>query len=327
MKSLALEELVQKFGIHPVFMSRYFERNAERRFAAQVLEFMLWRRGRFISPHLKEKTLHQFLIEEIENFYEKGQINLPQIQFAVTTRCNLRCRNCNAYIPYFGKATPHIDLTPEDFARDMAALAGAANTSRRFELQGGEPLLNVRFAEILAIAAASAFVSVVEIISNGTLVPGSEVLRVAEQYKHKVYFHISNYSANAALAPKLRHDALFAVLKEHGIKYQMSANFTWSREVPLAGRDADDSRVKALFALCWLKRALKVKNGRIAICPKASSGYELGMADSSFAGEVVDLRGGGDIRQKMIDFYHQEFFEACRACVRLEEEVVPAEQW
>jgi hypothetical protein len=94
----------------------------------------------------------------------------------------------------------------------------------------------------------------------------------------------------------------------------------------LDGKDGNDGRVKRRFADCWLKRTLEVKNGRTAICPKASSGYELGMADASGAGEVVDLRGDGDLRQALIDFYHKEFFEACRACLRIDEEVMPAEQ-
>jgi len=321
-----LEEKIRECGIAPVFMSRYFERNVERRFAAQVLAFMLWKRGKFIPPHLKQQTLQQFLMEEIENFYARGQLNLPQIQFAVTTRCTLRCLNCNAYTPYFGSTRPHIDLAPEDFARDMAALAGAVHTIRRFMLLGGEPLLHAEFAEILATAAAHDVVDVVEIVTNGTVVPDEAVLRTAEKYKHKVYFHVSNYSVNAALASRLRHEALFAALKEHDLRRQISSNPSWSKEIPLAGRNDDDSQVKSMFASCWLKRTPEVKNGRMAICPKASSGYELGMADASRAGEVVDLRGGG-LRQKMIDFYHREFFEACRACVRIDEEVMPAEQY
>jgi hypothetical protein len=320
------EELVRRYGIHPVFMSRYFERNAERRFAAQVLEFMLWRRGGFIPPHLKEKTQQRFLREEIENFYENGLVNLPQIQFAVTTRCTLHCRNCNAYIPHFGRAVPHIDLAPEDFARDLAALAGVVASVRRFMLLGGEPLLHPEFPEILAVAASVGGIGVVEIVTNGTVVPSPDVLRIAEEYKAKVYFHISNYSINPAVRPRLKHEAVFGALKKHGIKYQISPNPSWLREVPLAGRNGDDSQVKTMFSFCWLKRTLEVKNGRIAVCPKASSGYELGMVDGSSTGEVVDLRGNGDIRQKLIDFYHREFFEACRGCVRIDEEVMPAEQ-
>jgi hypothetical protein len=320
------DELTQQFNIHPVFMSRYFERNVERRFAAQMLEFMLWRRGKFIPPQLKEKMQQQFLREELEDFYEKGKLNLPQLQFAVTTRCSLRCRNCNAYMPYFGKTAPHVELAPEDFARDLATLGKVVGTIRRFMLLGGEPLLHTRFAEILAASASQSFVSIVEIVTNGTMPPSEDVLHVAEQYRDKVYFHISNYSVNPALASRLRHEAVFEALKGHGIRYQMSPSPSWLKEVPLAEKDNDDGRVKSMFADCWLKRTLEVKNGKIAICPKASSGYELGMADDSCAGEVVDLHGGGDIRQKLIDFYHREFFEACRGCVRINEEVLPAEQ-
>lgn len=318
--------LVEQQDIDPVFMSRYFERNAERRYASQMLEFMLWRRGKFIPPSLREKTRQQFLAEEISAFYEKGKLNLPQLQFSVTTRCTLRCKNCNAYIPFFGKSAPHVELDVEDFERDMSVLAGVVSTIRRFMLLGGEPLVHPAFHQILAVAAAHDMVGVVEVVTNGTLVPSPELLRIAEEYKHKVYFHISNYSVNSALSPRLKHDTIFAALKERNIKYQMSPALSWVKETPLSEQHCDLDQVKNMFADCWMKRTLEVKNGKIAICPKASSGYELGMANSSAVGEVVDLRGGGDIRGKLIAFYHRDFFEVCRGCVRIDEEVLPAEQ-
>lgn len=323
---MEIEALKKKYAISEPFFTRYFERNAEMRLGLQQLEFMLWKRGHFILPPKKKLMEKVFLLEEIENFYTRRQINLPQLQFAVTTRCTLRCKNCNAYSPRFGHGTPHVELAPEDFARDLHTLEGAVSSVRRFMLLGGEPLAYSRFAEILELAAASPLFSIVEVVTNGTLLPSEEVLRVAAAHRDKVYFHVSNYAVNPALLPRLRHEELFACLKERAISYQMARDLVWTAEPPLSAAPAAPEQTRKNFGECWMKRTLEVKNGRIAICPKASSAYELGMIPADAPGEVVDLRGGSDVWEQLADFYSRPYFEVCRHCVRPEGDVMPAEQ-
>ncbi|WP_165078572.1 MULTISPECIES: radical SAM protein [unclassified Desulfovibrio] len=323
---MEIEALKKKYAIPQPFFSRYFERNAEMRLGLHQLEFMLWKRGHFIPPPKKKLMEKTFLQEEIENFYIRRQINLPQLQFAVTTRCTLRCKNCNAYSPRFGHGTPHVELAPEDFARDLRALEGAVNSVRRFMLLGGEPLAYGRFAEILALAAASPLFRVVEVVTNGTLPPSEAVLRVAAAHRDKIYFHVSNYAVNPALLPRLRHEELFACLKERAIPHQMARDVAWSAEPPMSPTAADPEPTRKNFGLCWMKRTLEAKNGRIAVCPKASSAYELGMVPAAAPGEVVDLRGPSDVWEQFAEFYSRPYFEVCRHCVRPEGDVMPAEQ-
>lgn len=308
-----------------LFHSRYFERNAEQRLLSQLLEFMLWRRGKFLLPTQRDTAYRAYLDEERNNF-AKGHINLPQLQFLLTTRCSLRCANCNAYMPYFGgSGAPHWDLSLEDFRQDLAALEGAVHSIRRFMFIGGEPLLHPALASMLEIAAASPIVDVIEVITNGTLVPRADVLEVAERLKDRVYFHISNYAGNPQLRKLLKHEALQAALKEHGIRWQMAPEVTWYREQPLSGCHSEED-TRQLFSSCWLKRCLQVMDGKIAVCPKASSAYALGMADVGCVGEVVDLRHEGNLREALLAFYSRDFFQVCRSCTRLDEKVLPAEQ-
>lgn len=317
---------ITRENIPPQFLSRYFEKNAEQRSLMQVLEFMLWRRGRMILPPHRARVMQEFLQEEMEDFFSKGIFRIPQLQFLLTTRCSLRCKNCNAYMPYFGgsRGHAHHDISPEDFRRDLERLAGAVTGIRRFILIGGEPLLHPRLAEIVEIAVKSPLVSVVEIITNGTLVPDPEQLAALAQHRDRVYFHISNYAANKALAPRLKHEALLQALKEHGIQHQMAPAPVWQEERPLSGR-LEDAAVAAMFDSCWIKRCVQALDGQIAICPKASSGYELGMAEEK-PGELVDLRSGEDVRAQLLAFYQKPFFDVCRGCARIDKEVLVAEQ-
>ena len=46
--SMRIDSLKTKYKIEASFFHRYFQQNAEAHFAMSQLEFMLWRRGRFI---------------------------------------------------------------------------------------------------------------------------------------------------------------------------------------------------------------------------------------------------------------------------------------
>lgn len=307
--------------------SRYFERNSEQKYFMNILNFMLWKKGKFILPNKKYDIIEQYKNEEIENFFSKGIINIPQLQFLVTTRCTLRCKNCNAYIPNFGKnGIKHIEISPEYFQKDMDALAQAVTHIRRFILIGGEPLLHPKLSHLIRTALSYNMISTIEIITNGTLVPRDDVLDVCENNNERVYFHISNYSANISLEKHLRHEKIFSALKCRNIKYQMSDVQIWKKEIPFQGCNDIESTQK-LFGACWLKRCVQILDGKIAVCPKASAGYALAMIDGSQPGEQIDVRSCADLRQELISFYAREYFEACRSCARIDENVPVAEQY
>jgi organic radical activating enzyme len=323
-----LESCVQKYKIDNSFFKRYFMQNAENRFAVSQLEFMLWRRGRFIKPQEKAGELDRFTVEEIENFYQKNEINIPQLQFVVTTRCSLKCRDCNALIPEFGrKGNNHIDLTIDGFKRECDVLAGAVKNIRRFMLLGGEPLLNKCLPDIVEICAGYNNINVIEIITNGTILPSPRLLEIIKNHREKVYFHISNYSKNEDLKNVLKYDALLQILKENGIKHQMSMNLVWNREESLRLKTYTDSELKAMFEDCWLKRCVQVLNGRLSLCPRLSSGRALNSVNDD-CNEHIDLTGldAETLRKKLINFYKKDVFESCRWCVRIDEQIDPAIQ-
>lgn len=314
-------------AINPSFYHRYFRQNAESRFALSQLEFMLWRRGRFIRPHEKAAVLDQFTNEEIHNFYEKKEINLPQLQFAITTRCTLQCRDCNAMIPSFHQATTsHIDLSFAEFKRCFDTLMSTATRIRRFMLLGGEPLINKDLPDIVDYCARHPGLTAVEIITNGTLMPSKQLLSAASEHGQKVYFHLSNYSKNPALLPRLKYAAIIETLKKRGLKHQMSMNLDWNREEPLRLHAYSQKELQTMFDNCWLKRCLQVLGGKLSLCPRLSSGYALGILAPP-QGECIDLHAAcGSFRQTLLDFFDKSYFASCRYCVRLDERIEPALQ-
>jgi organic radical activating enzyme len=322
-----LNVLIEQHKIDKIFLLRYFRHNAENRFASAMLEFMLWRRGTLLHPKDRDKFISDFMIEEIEAFYQKNEFTLPQIQFAVTTRCTLKCKDCNFFLPYFNKQKTSKDLSFVDFKKQLENLTQIIHTVYRFQFLGGEPLLCHEFPLLLAHAAKNAKISKVEIVTNGTMLPSMELLTVVKEFNHKIYFHISNYSVNESVKPFLKHEKLLPLLKENNIKYQMSTDMHWYREVPMQYHGYDQERLRAVFADCWAKRVIQVHNGRIAICPRTSGGYEMGEVPI-LDEECIDLQNSSDenLKDQFIKFYHRDHFNACQYCMRSEEEVLPASQ-
>jgi hypothetical protein len=184
---------------------------------------------------------------------------------------------------------------------------------------------------MLRLSADSDKIENVEIVTNGTILPSPELLAAAKEYKHKIWFHLSNYSKNKALKDRLKYEQIAALFKENGVKFQMSSDLWWSRDSAWEEQKYSMTTLKAIYADCWFKGCVQVLNGKITTCPRASSGYQLGLIVPP-ANDFVELRNrcaGNDtkaLRQELIDFYHKDSFFACRFCSHDENQVIPAIQ-
>lgn len=99
---------------------------------------MFWRRGSFLPPHKKDMYIKKFLQEEPERFYTEDIFNLPSVQFAITTRCTLRCQNCSVMIPRFADTdVPHIEMPFPQFRESLDTLLTGVD-----HIPGGGSLLH-----------------------------------------------------------------------------------------------------------------------------------------------------------------------------------------
>ena len=315
------KEIIEKYNIKTIFFRRYLMENAEKNFLVKFQKFLLWKEGSFLNPQLKEKYYNDFLIEEVNNFYEKGELNIPQCEFVITTRCSLKCKYCSNLMPLFNEKT-HSDLSFEDFKKDFDILINNVNRIRKFCLIGGEPLINKEIYKMLDYAASNEKIDLIEIISNGTIIPSKELIETIKKYNNKVYFYFSNYSVNKDIKI-LKYDEIFKILKDENIKYQSAKDLYWVKEEPLKERNYSEDQLKNVFKYCCNNSCISILNGEYHVCPKSSSGKRLGIIDVN---DYVNLRTSKDLRKDLIDFYEKEYFDACKYCIRLNEKILPAEQ-
>ncbi|WP_297045046.1 radical SAM protein [uncultured Desulfovibrio sp.] len=320
------ENSILHLSISQEFMRRFFYENAERRMAVELYEFLFWRRGKFLRPTEKTKIINRYVEEEIDNFSIQKLLNIPRLQFFLTNACTLRCRECNALIPDMLSGSSSVKqyfLSEDDFRRDLDFLKTAVSSIRHFIFLGGEPLLHRNIHNLISIALQSGIISTIEIVTNGTVVPQKDTIEGIRKYKEHVFFRISDYSANPELAAILRHAELEFLLKKYGIRYQKTF-MPWFRMHP-AQVPQNDNVVRSVFRDCYMARCVQVFDGKLAICPKASAMAAMGHCSPEKCG-IIDLRHEQSLRDALIHFYEQDFFEVCRMCKGYGEEVLPGEQ-
>jgi organic radical activating enzyme len=249
----------------------------------------------------REKYYETFLLEELENFYLKNEINIPKIEFAITTKCTLKCKYYSNLMPYF-ISKDHIDLDFNNFKKDFDTLINNANSLRVLKILGGEPLINKELSLMIGYVAKNEKVEIIEIVSNGTLLPNQELIDTIKRY-NKVYFYLSNYSKNEKLKSVLKYDEIMSLLKNNNIKYQFASDLMWSEEEPPKKHNYKPAQVKSMFKHCCNASCSSILNGKIHICASSSSGYELGIIKIS-EDDFLNLREENEnFKEKLINFY------------------------
>lgn len=90
-------------------------------------------------------------IRVMRDFKQKGKICLPQVEFAITTTCNLKCKNCGNYIPYLPRDKQRT-ISFSDFQIYISNLLANADKLNALLLLGGEPLLHKELPQMLDFA-------------------------------------------------------------------------------------------------------------------------------------------------------------------------------
>lgn len=152
----------------------------------------------------------------------KKEVCLSQVFSSITSRCTFNCKYCNMLMPYYRE---HYEYTEEDIIEDMELLFKRIDYLTSYFVIGGEPLLNKNLGKILekVYDRFSERIGYIQVISNGSIVPDEELLKVIKKCNVKIrlsdYTHVLPYDA------KLQE--VKDTLKRSGIDYSMSIYETW----------------------------------------------------------------------------------------------------
>ena len=133
-------------------------------------------------------------------WYRRRQVVLSEVHIAVTTRCTLNCKHCNMYIPFHKGHEMSISIA--DLKDQLRLLFSHVDRIINLVLIGGEPLLyeDLHLAVEYIGSYYSDRVRNIEIVTNGTVVPQTELLEVL--HKYDVLVSMSDYHLNSAYSKR-----------------------------------------------------------------------------------------------------------------------------
>lgn len=152
----------------------------------------------------------------------KNKICIPQLNSSVTSRCTFNCKRCATLMPYFKE---HYEYCPQDILNDLALLFKRVDYVFSYYLVGGEPFLNKYLGDLISIIMErySDKIGMMQIISNGTIVPDDNVILCLKKYNVQV--RLSDYTERIDYSA--RFTQVFEKLRDNGICYSIHNYEQW----------------------------------------------------------------------------------------------------
>jgi MoaA/NifB/PqqE/SkfB family radical SAM enzyme len=201
-----------------------------------------------------------------------GYKDIAGLGIQLTTRCTLRCKNCISLMPLYGKDTvPASDFSKESFLADMKKLLSVVDKVWSLNPGGGELLMCKDLPEILRAMTAEKKIGRIIIVSNGTLVPGPELLQIL---KHpKIIFKLSYYGEVSR-----KHEEIVQLCKKENIKVRFySEQMEWFVRGEIKPRGRSPEELETFHSACLWKKCTTLMNGKIYPCTVYANAAYLGL--------------------------------------------------
>lgn len=196
------------------------------------------------------------------NLRWRNKCVLSKIDTVITSRCTLRCRDCNLFIGY---AKHQGDMELNDLKRNFDIFFDSVDYVYEYTLLGGEPFIHTELEQILGYLLENYGdrIGKVNLISNGTILPCENVLELMG--KHEISVHISDYTQSVNYGKKLTE--VIRAFSEKGIEYYVIPNNTW-KDVKYPGKEYTAENPREHMLLCG-HSTHSVGNGRLYWCDPA----------------------------------------------------------
>jgi len=254
----------------------------------------------------------------------------------INKTCNLKCRLCAAFQPYHKPCTYPVEYLRESLKRYFKIVTFVED----FTIAGGEPLLHPNLSDIiLCFQNYSRQFGRLQIITNGSIIPSSNVLGAISVFGNQFFILIDNYGEDCSV----KTEELDHLLTNYNICHTVR-NYT--KEDPHCGgwvdfgdltqkRHTNQGDIEMLFSKCAYPHALKfcfsILEGKMCPCPPYHRCRELGVIDDY--NEYVDLFDDAltieEQRTKIQNIYNKKSLSACAYCNGLCDDsprFVPAQQ-
>ena len=232
---------------------------------------------------------------------------VPQVNYYVTTRCNLSCENCSAMIDCFEEPK---DISAEIVIRDLKVFLRCVDECVAVEILGGEPFLYSGLQEVLDYLIKQEKVRNIILPTNCALIPQETVTTLLKN--EKVFLRISDYGQLDKMG------ALIYFAEKEKIKLQVLAERQWDYLGGSHRRGKSLDQLRSSFMHCDISRYVKViENGILHICERSARMHALGLFSSNHDYVALhEIEPPDFLQQKIKEIYYADYAEVCDYCDR-----------
>ena len=215
--------------------------------------------------------------------------SFSRLQYVVTERCSLRCRDCSHLMQYYHHPE-NIDLVR--YRPAFERLLRHVHMISDLRILGGEPLMHPEMYQVIEWYHDEPRIRTISVYTNGTIVPNEKTL-AALAYPN-VRVHISQYPVNTARIEKVK-----AALEAHNVHYYIEPFTNWQTPGNLLQRHDSAARNIEKFQRCFDSNGYSFYKDRLYRCPRAVHGVQVGAMPDE-ASEYVAL-GDETLSEEIID--------------------------
>ncbi|MBS4840272.1 MULTISPECIES: radical SAM protein [Clostridium] len=176
----------------------------------------------------------------------KSRICLTEIHTSITTRCTLKCKNCNMFMPHYDN---HYEMSFKEFKEEMDLFFSKVDYVFSLGILGGEPFLNKDLYKMIEYLKDNYYdrIGEITIISNGTILPSNN-LHILKLSKIKI--HISDYSKSVDYSERL--NKVIKIFKENDINFRVNSSLVWCDfGFPEKPFNYSDNKIREHMMMCF----------------------------------------------------------------------------
>ncbi|WP_018212552.1 radical SAM protein [Desulfitobacterium hafniense] len=252
------------------------------------------------------------------------KFTMPKLAFYVTLRCNLRCRLCAVYAPYYDNP---FHPTFEFLMKCIDRYFEIVDHIKLFSVSGGEPLLREDLSRIInKVHTYANRIDRFEIITNGTIVPSDKLIESLRPFGQKLNLLVDNYGFNKSLhaqevADKFRLIPEARVILRDYHSENMHCGGWVDYGISEHSIKKSESSAKRLFRKCSYPQKLdfctSMVDGKLYSCTQLRRLIDLGVIapDPLEVFDLFDLNiNDEDFRKRIMALYDVEYLSACAYC-------------
>ena len=237
-----------------------------------------------------------------------GKFELDYVEIFITSRCNLRCKDCSVLVPYLPKLE---DYNINEAISSLKSLLGIFDCIHKVGILGGEAMMNGDFDRILEFIQAETKIKSIRIVTNGMYIPSKDAFD-ALKASDKVHVDISNYNL-----PNNRKEELCTMLKDLNIQYSIYNDMTWhDLGLPNTSGTNDQKIISRRYKYCWMKQCNGILNGKYHMCSRSiflPLARDINISETDYV-DLCNINSKREGRNKFKKLFKKKSIAACAYC-------------